>query len=396
MTDNSTSFDDSNGPADIVAKTLSGLETVLANEMSALGAGMVKPARRAVTCRGSREVLYRLSLWSRCATRLLVPIHQARVFDPDQLYEQVGRIDWSRRLTPGQTFAVDATVAGSRLTHSQFVVQRTKDAIVDQLRRGFGRRPSVDRHHPDLRINVHLVGNHLTLSMDASGEPLSRRGYRTEAGRAPLNESLAAGIIRLSGWEGRTSFVDGMCGSGTLAIEAAMMAMNLAPGLNRRFCFMNWPDYDEQMWRQLTDEARSKVQTDELPVIIGGDRDGAVLEQARSNARRAGVAGSIRFVHSAFEDLEPPAEPGLVIMNPPYDERLEATDIEGAYRTIGDTLKQRYSGWTAWILTGNLKAAKRIGLRPSQRIQLQIPPLECRLLKFELYHGSRKGQKRPQ
>lgn len=377
---------------EIVAKTLSGLEEVLADELESLGAADVEPARRAVTLRGDREVLYRLSLWSRCATRLLVPIHRARVFDADQLYDQVGRVDWSRFLHPGQTFAVDATVAGSRLNHSRFVAQKTKDAVVDQLRLGFGRRPSVDRHRPDVRINVHLMNNNVTVSMDASGEPLSRRGYRTESGSAPLNESLAAGIIKLTGWDGRLPFVDGMCGSGTLAIEAAMIAMNLAPGLNRSHCLMNWPDFDEPLWKGLSDEARSRISGDILPEIIGGDINAQVLEQARANARRAGVAEAIKLVHSSFEALQPSPDPGVVVMNPPYGERLEAADIENAYASIGDTLKRRYTGWAAWILTGNLAAAKRIGLRPSRRIKLFNPPLECRLLKYELYRGSRKDR----
>lgn len=396
MTDHSNPLDTSGKPTEIVVKTLSGLEPVLADEMAALGADEIQPARRAVTCRGNQRVLYTLSLRSRCATRLLVPVHRARVFDSDQLYDQVGQIDWSRLLTPGQTFAIDATIASSRLTHSQFVVQKTKDAIVDQLRNGFGRRPSVDREHPDVRINIHLVQNQMTLSMDASGEPLSRRGYRTEAGATPLNEVLAAGIIKLSDWDRQSPFVDGMCGSGTITIEAAMMAMNLAPGLNRDFCFMNWPDYDETMWKQLTEDARNRIQTEGLPEIIGSDINGEVLDQARSNARRAGVAKSVRFIDSAFENLDPPTEAGTVVMNPPYGERLETKDIESTYTGIGDTLKQRYTNWSAWILTGNLEAAKRIGLRPSQRIKLFNPPLECRLLKFEMYRGSRKQRERPE
>jgi len=378
----------------MIAKTVFGLEQSLADELTALGAREVVLMNRSVEFAGDQELMYRANLWSRLATRILKPIRVFRAANGDQLYQQVSRINWSRYLRPDQTLAIDAVVIHSGVTNSLFAAQKAKDAIVDQIRRKVGRRPSVDLNDPDLRLNLHMARNVVTLSLDSSGEPLSKRGYRTAAGEAPINEVLAAGILTLTGWNGTTPLVDAMCGSGTFLIEGAMKARNIAPGLKRQsFGFQRWPDFDQATWSGLLESAESKI-IDALPItIVGGDSDGAVLKEARANAGRAGVESDLRLSHVPFDKFKPPAGPGVSIINPPYGERINIDDIEGLYSMIGDTLKKSYDGYDAFIFTANHAAAKRIGLRTSQRIKLFNPPLECRLLKFEIYQGSRKMSK---
>lgn len=377
----------------IVAKTLSGLEDVLARELVELGAGKAKAGRRAVKLRGDLRTLYRINLHCRTATRILMPIKEFRVANEYQLYKQVGEIDWSQYLNPRGSLAVDVFLAGAVMTHSRYVAQKTKDAIVDQFREKLGCRPSVDRDNPDLRLNLHLAGKFATLSLDSSGSPLSKRGYRTSGGVAPLSEVLAAGILRLTGWTPGETLVDGMCGSGTFPIEAALMATNRAPGLLRReFGFQRWTNFDPSLWTELLDEAREQVQAEPAASIVGSDLDGALVDEAVENARRAGVSDLISFQKGGFEQLTPPDGPGTLVMNPPYGERLTIDDIGALYHRMGDAMKQHFAGYTAWILTASDKAAKQIGLRATRRIRLFNPPLECRLLRFELYQGTRKGK----
>ena len=378
----------------MVAKTLSGLEDILTDELRVLGAQGVRPMNRSVEFTGDTRILYKANLWLRTATRILAPIKTFRAPHQDALYRHIQEVDWSLYMGPESTLAIDALVNQTpAFTNSLFVAQKAKDAIVDQFRHRTGKRPSVDTKFPDLRINLYIHDNQATLSLDSSGQPLSRRGYRTDKGKAPINEVLAAGIIALTEWDMESSFVDGMCGSGTFVIEAALKARNIAPGLNRReFGFMRWPNYDEALFTELHEKARAAMRPDLPFEIVGSDKSSKAVAEAAANASRAGVARDIRLEHTPLEDLTPP-EPGVLVMNPPYGERLPVEDIEALYSLIGDTLKQNFNGYDAFIFTGSAKAAKRVGLRTSRRIQLNNGPLECRLLKYEIYQGTRKLKK---
>jgi len=279
----------------------------------------------------------------------------------------------------------------SAFDNSLFVAQRVKDAIVDQFRGRFGKRPSVDADNPDLRVNIHIHGDKATLSLDSSGQSLTRRGYRIGGGKAPLSEVLAAGIIKLTGWDKTAPLIDPMCGSGTIVIEAAMLAKNMAPGLLRKeYGFMRWKDYDAALWQSLTKKAKSAVVPEPAGEIVGSDIDSAVLREAEANAVRAGVKKQIRLERKSFAEQNPPQGPGFLVTNPPYGERIAVKEIDALYKMRGDNLKQKYNGYKAFIFTGNMGAIKAIGLKTSRRIKLFNGPIECRLLGFDIYQGSRK------
>ena len=369
---------------EIVGKTLTGLEGVLADELAALGARDIVPGLRLVSFRGDRRLLYRANLWCRTAIRILRPIHSFPATNERELYDGIASIDWRQYLDVDGSLAIDPVVHSSFCTHSLYAAQLAKDAIVDQFRGRTGRRPSVDLKDPDLRINLHINQNQVTVHLDSSGDSLHKRGYRTEAGEAPINEVLAAGILSLTGWDRGSALVDPMCGSGTFVIEAARLARNIAPGILRPFAFERWKDYDRALHSELDKQARAAV-PDHLPFeFVGSDRDARVAELARQNARNAGVETSVRFETVDFADLSPPDPPGVLVVNPPYDERMKVDAIASFYRRIGDTLKQRFDGYTAFVFTGNLEAAKHIGLRTSRRIALFNGPIECRLLRYEV------------
>ncbi len=374
------------------AKTLSGLEHVLAAELTELGADDVQPGRRIVTFAGDQRLMYRANLACRTAIRILKPIAGFPAGNERELYDGVRQVDWRQFLDADSSLAIDPVVWSSFCTHSLFVAQLAKDAIVDQFRETTGRRPSVDLDRPDLRINVHLVENAATIYLDSSGDSLHLRRYRTQTGEAPIGEVLAAGILRLIEWDRQSTLLDPMCGSGTFCIEAAMLARNIAPGaVRRRFGFQTWRDYDRALEAAVRDELRrSEIPSLPFP-IVGSDIDAAVIGMARVNAERAGVAADIRFETANVECCQPPTPTGTVIMNPPYDERLRVDQSASFYARLGDTFKQRLAGYTAWILSGNLDAAKQIGLRPSRKIRLFNGPLECRLLRFDIYQGTKRA-----
>ncbi len=377
----------------MIAKTLFGLEEILAGELSALGAERVTPMNRSVEFYGDRELLYKANLWCRTATRILVPIVDFRAADEKELYNKVLRVDWRKYLTLNQTFVIDAVVSRSGFDNSLYVAQKTKDAVADHFRRKMGKRPSVDLKNPDIRINIYIFGNECTLALDSSGEPLFKRGYRSRTGEAPLNEVLAAGIVMHSGWDRQRPYVDAMCGSGTIVIEAALMARNIAPGLTReRYGFMNWPDFDGGVFKRIIQEARGEIIPKLNFEMVGSDKDSKQVRDAATNADSAGVGRDIVFKRCRFEDLRPPAPPGVLIINPPYGERMSIDNIRSFYQSIGDTLKKNFTGYDAFIFTGNLAEAKFLGLRTSRRIQLYNGAIECRLLKFEMYQGSRKAK----
>jgi len=377
----------------MIATTQFGLEEVLADELRALGAKEVQLSTRAVEFKGDRRLLYKVNIWCRTAIRVLVPFASFYVRDEEELYRQVSRIPWQKYLANNQTFAINAVVSNSTFQHSLFLAQLTKDAIVDQFRRKTGDRPSIDVARPDIRLNLHMFENKVTLALDASGDSLHRRGYRLQTNVAPLNEVLAAGIIALTGWDKKSPFIDPMCGSGTLLIEAALLAYNIAPGLYRQqgFGFMYWQDFDQQLYDEVLEEARSQRLPEAGIDIIGSDIDREYIEAARNNITEAQLEDEIRVRVRDIKEATGTGEPGVVVLNPPYGERLGNDDLNQLYKIIGDTLKSNFSGYDAYVFTGNQEASKNIGLRTSRRIPLYNGPIECRLLKYELYRGSKKA-----
>ncbi|ABB30641.1 rRNA (guanine-N(2)-)-methyltransferase [Geobacter metallireducens RCH3] len=375
------------GEQSFFATTAKGVEEVLAREMTSLGLGGVTMDKGGVRFTGDLSACYRANLWLRTASRILITLTEFPCHSPQDLYDGVRALPWDRYLTPDTTLAVECVLRDSALTHSGFVALKTKDAIVDTLRDRFGRRPSVNPKDPDLLVNVHLVRNRCTISLDSSGTGLDRRGYRAEAGEAPLRETLAAALVLLTDWDGTVPLVDPLCGSGTILIEAVLKALNRAPGLVReRFGFQRWPAFDVPRWRRLLEEARQTERTTLAVPILGSDRLEDVLAVARGNSRRAGVEKFISFEARDLRDLVPPPAPGVILTNPPYGRRLgDEEQLKSFYRQIGDVFKQRCAGYTAWLFTGNLDLAKEVGLKASRRIALFNGPLDCRLLKYDLY-----------
>ncbi len=377
---------------EFIAKTLAGLEPVLVDELTALGATAVHPGKRAVYFEGDKQLMYKANLNLRTALRILFPIAEFKIRNEDDLYQQLLRIDWSRFMDVDQTLAVDAVTNSENLRHSKYAALKAKDAIVDQFRQRFGRRPSVDTINPHLRVNIHVGNDDVSVSLDSSGDSLHKRGYRVDSVEAPINEVLAAGMIMHAGWKGECDFVDPMCGSGTLAIEAALLASQIPPNMQReRFGFMRWKDFDRQFWEATIHEAEAGIYPLPTCKIMGFDQDFRAIRTSELNAEAAGLQGKITFERASFETLKAPSAAGVMMMNPPYDERLPLEDARTFHETLGNCLKHAWPGYTAWIISAYPDAAKTIGLRPSRKINLFNGKLECKLLKYEMYAG-KKGQ----
>ena len=377
---------------EMLIKTFAGLEEVLAQELRDLGAQQITPQKRAVRCEGDHNLLYRANLWLRTGIRVLVPVESFHADTEDNLYRQLLRVNWGSFLQLRQTFAIDVNTLSPQLTHSHFLALKTKDAIVDWFREhNNGKRPSVNTDDPDIRFHLHIdPRNEITLLLDSSGEGLHRRGYRTEGGEAPLNEALAAGLVLLSGYQGNEPFVDMMCGSGTLLIEAGMIAARQAPGLYRKFAFENWRDFFRPIYNDIKEEAKAARRPCPAP-IIGVDNNFKAVRIADNNISAARLEDCIEVRRSSFQSFTPPPGPGWLIINPPYGLRVgHEEDVSGLYKAIGDKLKQDFAGYQAWIFSGNFEALKEIGLKPSRKIPLMNGPLECKLQGYELYLGSRK------
>ena len=376
----------------MTAQTMFGLEHLLAGELGAIGASDIEVRNRAVRFSGDKGCMYRANLCLRTALRVLVPIDTFRVRDEHELYEGVARTRWEDHLDVDGTLAVNCTLYSDLFHHSQFLALKAKDAIVDRFRDRSGRRPSVDLDHPDLRIHLHVLGDQCTVSLDSSGGSLHKRGYRDHTNLAPINEVLAAGLVLLTGWDRRSNLVDPMCGSGTTLIEAAMIAGNIPPGYHRdEFGFERWPDFDKPLWQATFDEAMSKVEHEDQPLILGGEISPHVARKAESNIASADLKHRIRIANRAFQELEPPEGGGILIMNPPYGERMDKDDdINALYKSIGDTLKKKWAGYSAWVITSNMEAAKHIHLTPKPKIKLFNGSLECRFMRYELYSGTRR------
>ena len=379
----------------LTATTQFGLEELLADELYTLGADITHIGSRAVEFIGDQRLLYKTALWSRLAMRLLRPFAAFYAADEKALYREVGRIDWQDFIGPDQTFAITSVVNRSTFEHSLFVAQLTKDAIVDQFRARTGSRPSVDTRTPDVRLHLRMSENEVILSLDAAGDSLHRRGYRQHTNEAPLNEVLAAGLVLLSGWDGKKPLIDPMCGSATILTEAGLIAQRIAPGLfhQGKFGFENWYDFDPKLWEEVREEAKSQRLEEPQAYLAGSDLDPKTIDMAAANITAAGLEDCIRLSVRDVKDAVAPVkeQPGIVIMNPPYGERLgEEAEMAALYKTIGDGLKANFQGFDAFVFTGNLEAAKSIGLKAKRRTPLFNGPIDCRLFKYELYQGSRR------
>ncbi len=373
---------------DIIVKTFQGLEEVLARELTNLGANNIEIQRRAVRCTVDKELLYKANFWLRTASRVLIPIATFKAETHDQIYDAVKAIEWNKYMTLENTFAIDSTVYSDHFHHSQFVTYRVKDAIVDYFHDRYQQRPSVDTKQPDIYLNLHIAQQTCTLSLDSSGESLHKRGYRSDQTEAPLNEALAAGMILLSGWHGECDFIDPMCGSGTLLIEAALIALNIAPGVYRhQFGFERWLDFDEELFNNIYND-----DSQERPFahhIYGSDQSLRATRIAEENIKSAGLSKYIQVETKPMEDWQRPTEKALILFNPPYGERLLTEDLLGLYSTMGKTLKHTFAGNTAWVISSNLECLDHMGLRPNQRINLLNGALPCEFRHYELFAGKR-------
>ena len=377
----------------MLAKTLYGLEELLAQELRRLGASRVEIGTRNVTFEGDTGFMYKANLCCRTAIKILKPISSFNVFTEDDIYKKVYDIPWEKYMDVDGSLAVDATVFSKQFTHSKYIALKTKDAIVDRFRDKEGRRPDVDLDHPTLRVNIHIDRNICTLSLDSSGQSLHKRGYKVASTMAPINEVLAAGMIMLSGWSGQCNFLDPMCGSGTLLTEAAMIACNIPPNLNREeFGFENWPDFDVDLYELIENAALKKIKDFHFK-IEGFDIEADIVSKAKENIKSANLQEFISVRKQDFFESKKENDNSLfIVFNPPYDERLQV-DAEKLYTSIGATLKHGYPGTQAWMITSNMEALKHVGLRPSRRIRLYNGKLESKLVKYEMYEGSRKAKK---
>ena len=375
----------------IVARTFQGLEEVLANEIREMGAEEISVLKRAVAFRGDLEMLYKTNFCCRTALNILVPIHEFIATGPDDLYRNLLKFDWDRYMDIKKSFLIKATIHSSLFTHSRFVVHRVKDAISDFFVKKTMLRPSVDRENPDIIFNIHVNHNKCSLSIDSSGEPLFKRGYRVEQGDAPLNEILAAGLVLLSGWDGKEDLYDVMCGSGTILIEAGLIGLNIPPGSFRdKFGFSRWKIFDENLFEHVRKESMSKVNENPSFALIGNDIHRHMTLKTIKNMKRAGLSRYNKMYTGSAFDFEPKTNSGKIIINPPYGERIKDDDIVHLYRQLGTLFKNNFTGFEAWILSSNIEALKHVGLKPSFKTTLFNGPLECKYQKYELYEGSKK------
>lgn len=374
---------------EFVATTFQGLEEVLANEIRELGGEEVEVLHRAVGFKGDQALLYRANYCLRTAVRILQPIWKGRVRDQRELYNAARSIDWKRYFSPEKSFSIQPVVSQApNFNNSQFVAFKTKDGIVDEFKRTTGLRPNVELRNPDVAIHVRLFQEECTISLDSSGSSLHQRGYRIRTHQAPLNEVLAAGILALSDWSPEQPFLDPMCGSGTLLIEAALMATKRPPQFLRLgFAFEHWLDFEPALWKLVKETVQAQVLAEPPAPIFGADVSRKTMRLARKNIAHAELSDAIQLSTKSFEELTPPVEQGVLVFNPPYDERMPKRDIFAFYGMIGDRLKQQFAGWTAHVFSGNLDALKKVGLKADQRIPLYNGPIEARLYRFKLFEG---------
>jgi len=376
----------------IQIKTFFGLEGVLAEEVKKLGGKKVEAKNRAVTCEGDLGFLYKLNYSCRTALKIIIPILEFKTFNESKFYDKLFKFEWDQFLEKHQSFAIDATVNSERFSHSQFMTLKMKDAIVDYFQEKYNIRPNVNKDNPDIKFHLHIDRELVTISLDSSGDPLFKRGYRKEQTVAPINEVLASGMLQLAGWDGKGNFLDPMCGSGTLLIEAAMIAMDLPAQIFRKeFAFQNWKNYDEDLFQKIKEFRINRVK-EFTGKIVGYDMDARALNVARTNIEAAEMEDVIEVRKQNFFESEKDMFPLLMVFNPPYDERISIND-DDFYKKIGDTFKQHYPNTLAWLISADLDAPKKIGLRPSRKIKLFNGKLETRFLQYEMYDGTKKVHK---
>ncbi|MFT7588793.1 MAG: putative N6-adenine-specific DNA methylase [Limisphaerales bacterium] len=375
------------------AKTFRGLEEILAEELKELGASDIEIKRRAVTFRGDNELMYKACLHLRTALRVHMILFHFEAEDAEDLYDGIAEYDWSYWINPEQTIAVDSVVHSRYFTHSRFAALKAKDAIVDRVRTKYKKRPDIDVENPDYRIQLRIDENFVELSLDASGDSLHKRGYRSAKVTAPLNEVLAAGMLNLAGYKGERDFADPFCGSGTLVLEAAMLAANKAPGLirikNGKFGFQKWKDFDLDTWERVVENAKAAEMIPEVN-LIASDMEPKAIRASKENALMAGVLDYIQFVKGNALESTAPSEKGLLVTNPPYGERLESEFLDILYGDFGTRLKHFWPGWDAWIISSNREALKSVGLKTARRLELFNGAISCKFHHYELYKGSKK------
>lgn len=383
------------GDFEMKVTTFFGLEEILAKELSRLGGKDVTPFKRGVSVVGDTGFLYKCNLCLHTALKVLIPITKFTAENEQALYDGIKQIAWEEFISNEDTLMVESVVNSEAFSHSLFVSQKVKDGIVDRFREKTGKRPDVDLIHPAFRLYVHIFKNEVSLHIDSSGEPLYKRGYRADINEAPMKEVLASGLVKLSGWEKHLLLIDGMCGSGTIAIEAAFWANEIPPGYFRNeFGFMRWRSFDEKLYDTIFESSINKIKNDPVQ-IIANELDETTFKKASSNIKHAKVDDVVTPNHQSFFDMKVERGGGVIILNPPYGERMPVEEIEKLYKEIGNKLKKDFKGFTAWIITSNPEGVKSIGLRPSRRIHLFNGSLECRYLKFDLYDGSKKASKNP-
>jgi putative N6-adenine-specific DNA methylase len=371
---------------ELIAKTFMGLENVLAQELTQLGANNIQVGRRMVSFTGDKEMMYRANFQLHTAIRILKPIKHFKAASADDVYNNVKDLDWSAYIPEGKTFAVDSVVYSDEFRNSHFVTYKVKDAIVDQFRERTGKRPNISLTNPDIRLHIHIAGDDATLALDSSGDSLHRRGYRQESVEAPLNEVLAAGMILMTGWKGDTDLIDPMCGSGTIAIEAALIARNISPGVFRKgFAFEKWPDFDEELFSRIYNDDSQEREFNHH--IYAYDIDMKAVNTARLNVKAAGLTQDITVDQQDFKDFKKPEEKSIIIMNPPYGERITTPNLLGTYLMIGEKLKHDFTGNEAWVLSYRAECFEQIGLKPSIKIPLYNGSLECEFRKYTLFDG---------
>ena len=374
---------------EMIAKTFQGLEEILAEELTTLGANDIQIGRRMVSFTGDKRMMYKANFCLRTAIRILKPIKNFTAKDADEVYNQIQAIPWEEYLDVNKTFAIDAVVFSEEFRHSKFVSYKVKDAIVDYFRKKTGKRPSVRINNPDVLLNIHIAQTTCTLSLDSSGESLHRRGYRQEQVDAPLNEVLAAGMLLMTGWRGECDLIDPMCGSGTIPIEAALIARNIAPGVFRKgFAFEKWVDFDSEMFDEIyNDDSQEREFTHK---IYGYDNNPKANEIATHNIKAAGVSKDVTLKLQPFQQFEQPQEKSIIVMNPPYGERISTNDLLGLYQMIGERLKHAFVGNEAWELSYREECFDQIGLKPSKKVPLFNGALECEFRKYEIFDGKYK------
>lgn len=374
---------------ELIAKTFMGLEPVLARELTQMGANNVQIGRRMVSFTSDKEMMYRANFQLHTAIRILKPIARFKARSADEVYEEIKKIDWGQYIEKGKTFSVDSVVYSEEFRNSRFVTYKVKDAIVDQFREKTGTRPNISVSNPDIRLNIHIAETDATLSLDSSGESLHRRGYRQESVEAPLNEVLAAGMIMMTGWNGDCDFIDPMCGSGTLLVEAALIAHNMSPGIFRKsFAFEKWPDFDEELFDKIyNDDSQEREFTHH---IYGYDVDMKAVNTARLNVRAAGLTKDITVEHADFKDFKKPVDKSIMVTNPPYGERISTPNLLNTYKMIGERLKHAFMGNEAWVLSYREECFEAIGLKPSIKIPVYNGSLECEFRKYAIFDGTMK------